>query len=116
MWYDFRKLEVWKRSMQLVDIVYQLTQKFPTIEQFWLTSQVRRCAVSIPSNIAEWNDRNSQKDFSRFLYISKWSCSELETQLLIACRQWYISKDELDNTLELLVEVRKMLSWLISKL
>lgn len=116
MWYDFRKLEVWKKSMQLVDEIYSITNKFPQSEQFWLTSQIRRCAVSIPSNIAEWNDRNSNKDFSRFLYISKWSCSELETQLLISCKQKYITKQDLDICVDMIVEVRKMLSWLISKL
>ena len=81
---NFRDLEVWKCSVMLVKKIYFITGKFPKEEKFGLVSQINRCAVSIPSNIAEGCSRTSQKDFSRFLQISLGSSFELETQIEIA--------------------------------
>ena len=79
-----KDLDVWKLSIQLVKDIYQLTSKFPSEEKFGLVAQIRRAAVSIPSNIYEGAARNSDKDYIRFLYISLGSLSEIETQLIIA--------------------------------
>ena len=76
---NFREIEFWKRSRQLAIDIYFLTQKFPKTEQFGLTSQLRRCAVSIPSNIEEGSAKSSKKDFGRFLEIALGSAHELET-------------------------------------
>lgn len=95
MWFDFKKLLVWKKSIELVDDVYLIVWWFPSNEVFWLSSQIKRSSVSIASNIAEWNDRDSDKDFRRFLLISKWSSAELETQLILSNNLWYLSKNDL---------------------
>ena len=85
-----QELRVWQQTMDLVEHVYTLTKTFPDDEKFGLTSQMRRCAVSVPSNIAEGAARGSTQEFIRFLYISQGSLSELETQLLIAQRLNYL--------------------------
>lgn len=104
---DHKDLEVWKKSMDLVIKVYQITQLFPDAEKFGLTSQMRRAAVSIPSNIAEGAARKGNKEFIQFLYIAIASLSELETQYLIAIRLEFIKKEE---ALELqMIEVKKLL-------
>ena len=81
---NHKDLDAWKMGITLVKEVYQITKSFPPEERYGLTSQIRRCAVSIPSNIAEGAARNSNKDMSRFLYISLGSLAELETQIIIA--------------------------------
>jgi len=104
---DHKDLDVWKKSMDLVVNVYQITQSFPDTEKYGLTSQMRRSAVSIPSNIAEGASRKGDKELIQFLYISIGSLSELETQYLIAIRLGFITKT---NDFELqLVEVKKLL-------
>jgi four helix bundle protein len=104
---DHKDLEVWKKSMDLVVNVYQMTQLFPDTEKFGLTSQMRRAAVSIPSNIAEGAARKGDKELLQFLYISIGSLSELETQYLIALRLGFVTKE---NTFELqMTEVKKLL-------
>lgn len=85
-----QELRVWQQTMDLVEQVYAFTKTFPDDEKFGLTSQMRRSAVSIPSNIAEGAARGSTQEFIRFLHISQGSLSELETQLLIAQRLNYI--------------------------
>ena len=79
-----KDLDVWKLSIDLVKDVYNITKTFPQSEIYGLTSQIRRCAVSIPSNIAEGSARSSNKEFIQFLYIALGSCAELETQLIIS--------------------------------
>jgi four helix bundle protein len=107
--HDYEKLQVWQKSMQLVVDVYSMTKTYPSTEQFGLTSQMRRAAVSIPSNIAEGSRRSTEKDFRNFLITALGSASELETQLKIAFRLGY-SKQE---NLPLLTEVIRMLAGLI---
>jgi len=112
----YKELNVWKRSREFCSSIYSITTKFPQDEKFGLTSQLRRAAISIPSNIAEGASRSSKKDFARFLEISIGSSYEIETQLLIATDLKYISKE---NSLELsqtIVSVIKMLSKLRSSL
>lgn len=115
MW-DFRKLLVWKKSMAIAKRIYERTSSYPKEEVFWLTSQMRRSSVSISCNIAEWNDRNSSWDFKRFLQISLWSCAELETQLELSNMLGYIGESEKNILISEIEEVRKMISWLASKL
>ncbi|MBP6181544.1 four helix bundle protein [Flavobacterium sp.] len=90
---NFRDLEVWKFSIILVKKIYLITGKFPNEEKFGLVSQINRCSVSIPSNIAEGCSRSSQKDFSRFLQISLGSSFELETQIEIAKEVGFIDEN-----------------------
>lgn len=86
-----KDLDVWKLGIKLVKDIYILTKKLPKEEQFGLISQMRRCAVSIPSNIAEGAARNSRKEYIQFLYISLGSLSELETHLIICKELSYLS-------------------------
>ena len=102
-----------EKSIQFVKRVYEITSKFPDDEKYGLTNQMRRCAVSIPSNIAEGAGRNSKKEFKQFLYISLGSISELETQLIISTELSYL-KDK--SLLEELNEIRKMLFGLIKSI
>ena len=104
--HNFRELNVWKRSMDLVRNVYVLTSDLPEDERFGLKSQVNRCAVSIPSNIAEESGRGTNKDFSRFLDISLGSSYELETQLILTHD---LFKIETDKIIQELNEVQKMI-------
>ena len=85
-----KDLDVWKLGIELVKDIYILTKNFPKNEQFGMVAQMRRCAVSIPSNIAEGAARNSRKEYLQFLYISLGSMSELETQLIISEELNYI--------------------------
>jgi four helix bundle protein len=110
---SYRDLIVWQKSMQLVKEVYLLTQNFPKEELYGLVSQVRRCAISIPSNIAEGKGRNSDKDFIRFLQISLGSLYELQTQLELSIQLGYVK--DIDNLLNLSIEIEKMLNTLITK-
>jgi four helix bundle protein len=108
-----KDLNVWKDSILLVTLIYEKTKPFPKDELFSLTSQIRRCAVSIPSNIAEGAARESNKEFLRFLFISLGSISELDTQLLIANNLNFLSKDDYVELAEKLGSISKMLSGLI---
>ncbi len=87
------KLDAWKEAMTLVKVVYQITQDFPKEEMFGLISQMRRAAISVPSNLAEGAARSSQKEFSQFLNIARGSLSELETQLLISKELGYLKPE-----------------------
>jgi four helix bundle protein len=108
---NHKDLEVWKKSMDLVSNIYKITESFPNKELYGLTNQIRRAAVSIPSNIAEGAARNSKKEFIQFLYIALGSLSELETQIIIANRLEYLNN--LDNLLEDLKFVQKLINGLI---
>ena len=95
--HNYKKLNVWISSISLVKNIYNLTRKFPKEEMFVLTQQLRRAAISIPSNIAEGAGRNSNAQFKNFLQISIGSCFEVETQLIISKELEYISEEELDT-------------------
>ena len=92
---SFKDLKIWQMGMDIVEKVYELTEKFPREELYGLTSQVRRAAVSIPSNIAEGFRRYHPKEHKQFLAIAMGSAAELETELLLAARLKFISGDEL---------------------
>lgn len=111
----YKELIVWQKSYRLSLQVYELTQKFPKEEIYGLTSQIRRAAVSIPSNIAEGYCRQSKKEYIQFLKISFGSGAEVETQLLIAKDLHYLSEFEFVKTNDLLIEIMKMLNSLIAK-
>ncbi len=102
--------------MDLCYLVYETSEKFPKSEIYGLTTQIRRCSVSIPSNIAEGQNRGSSKEFKQFLRIAYGSGAELETQLLIARKIGYIKSEDLNELLKRLVEVMKMLNVFIQKL
>jgi four helix bundle protein len=93
---NFKELNVWKDSIKLVKDIYQLTKSFPRIEDYTLTSQIRRSAISIPSNIAEGAGKSSTAEYIRFVDISLGSLAELETQVIISFELEYISKEQLD--------------------
>ncbi len=111
-----KDLIVWQKSMLLVKRLYEVSQTFPQEELFGITSQMRRAAVSIPSNIAEGYGRIYDKDTVRFLSIALGSASELETQLLISGQLGYMSKPELDELLMLNTEIIRMLAQLLKKI
>ena len=113
---NFKDLVVWQKSMDLVTSVYRATKTFPTEEKYGLANQMRRAAVSIPSNIAEGNMRTTDKDFRQFISIARGSCSELETQTIIAARLDYLRDDEQKELLKITEEVAKMLGSLFAKL
>lgn len=91
---NFRNYDIWKNGMDIVDKVYDLTLQFPKYETYGLADQVRRAAVSIPSNIAEGCSRTSEAEFTHFLEYSIGSCFEVETQIEIAKRRDYITQEE----------------------
>ncbi len=105
----FKELAVWQKSMDLAEMVYKLTADFPGDERFGLQSQIKRCVVSIASNIAEGAGRNSKNEFKHFLSIALGSSYELETQLSLALRFNYINNDSLDVVVVKLNEVQKMI-------
>lgn len=102
-------LDVWKRSIEFVTLIYRLTGKFPKSEIYGITSQIRRSAVSIPSNIAEGAGRTSKKEFSHFLSISLGSLAELETQLIISDNLNYLDSGLLNDLISKLSSIRKMI-------
>ncbi len=112
--HGYKNLIVWQKSMDLVVAVYKLTDKFPKSEIYGLISQMRRCAVSIPSNIAEGSKRRTQKDFRQFLFISFSSGSELETQIEIVKRLPFSKDLNFQEVDKLLDEVMRMLNKMLS--
>ncbi|RED44494.1 four helix bundle protein [Winogradskyella eximia] len=111
---DYIELDVWKYSRELVKKVYLLSDLFPKEELYALTNQVRRCSISIPSNIAEGLGRQSNKETIHFLYISRGSLFELETQLFLAFDLNYISKKQLDAILKQITTSKKLLNGFIN--
>jgi four helix bundle protein len=111
---SYRDLDVWKQSRLLVKNVYQLSKSFPKEEQFGLTNQVRRAAISVPSNIAEGSGRNHSKDSIQFFFIARGSLYEIETQLIIAFDLEYISDSQLHEVLEHIARCKKLLNGFIN--
>jgi four helix bundle protein len=101
-------LKVWQKSRNFVKQIYQITAKLPDEEKFGLTSQMRRAAISIPSNIAEGAGRNSRKEFANFLGICQGSIAELETQILVGQDIGYFQNNSAQSLLEELDEISKM--------
>lgn len=114
--HKFKELKVWERSVKLSKTIYQLTKGFPDSERFGLVSQLNRCSVSIPSNIAEGAGRNTAGEFKQFLGISIGSLYEMETQLIISNEIGLISQNSLEIISNEIEEINKMLIGLIKSL
>lgn len=106
---NFRELSIWSKSHSFVLKIYSITKRFPKEEMFGITSQMRRSASSIPTNIAEGSGRNSNPDFKRFLTIASGSSSELEYQLILSKDLHYLSEDAFKELERDLIEIRKMM-------
>ena len=107
-------LDVWKLSIEVVKDIYEITKSFPKEEVFGLTSQIKKAAISIPSNIAEGASRQTNKEFIQFLYISLGSASELETQLIIARELGFIDVDNMEIINGKIENIKKMITGLIN--
>lgn len=107
--HSYKELIAWRKAIEFVEAIYLCSKSFPSSEIYGLTSQLRRAAVSIPSNIAEGYGRKSQKEYEQFLYIAYGSALEVETQLVIAMRLGYIPAERYEEMNALLQEVIKML-------
>jgi len=114
--YSYKDLIVWQKSLALSKEIYRVTGLFPKEEMYGLVSQMRRCAVSIPSNIAEGRSRGTRKDFAQFLRIAYGSGAELETQLEIAGQLEFIDKKDLNILKGVIDEIMRMLNVMIKKL
>ena len=113
---NFKELMVWQKAIDLVTEIYKITRAFPKEEVFGLVSQMQRAAVSIPSNIAEGHERNSDKEFAQFLCIARGSLAELETQIIIAEKLSYITKEQRINILNNCYEIGRMINGLLKKI
>jgi four helix bundle protein len=114
--HNYKELTVWTKAVTLATDIYRATSEYPKSELYGITSQMRRCAVSISSNIAEGAGRSSNKDFARFLHIANGSSYELETQLLISKNLTYLKDAEFESLDNSLVEIQKMLYTLIKRI
>ena len=113
--HNFQKLEVWNASMELTTEIYNYTKNFPDNEVYGITSQMRRCSISIPSNIAEGSGRKTDKEFVHFLSIANGSSYELQTQIIVSKNIGYISEEVKDSLITKLISVQKMIYTLIQK-
>ena len=113
---NYRELKVWQRSYQLCLEIYKIPKRFPKEERYGLTSQIRRAAVSVPSNIAEGYGRKTTPEYIRFLYIAYGSICELETQILLSGDLGYIEAGKLEILQEGIGEVERMLKALTKSL
>lgn len=113
---SYKDLIAWQRGMDLVATIYDATETFPSNEQFGLVSQLRRAAVSVPSNIAEGKEHYSNRDFVRFLRHARGSLAEIETQLLIARQRKYVGAETMTKLTEKIDELGRILSGLINAL
>lgn len=112
--HNYRELHVWKEALDLVELVYTVTASFPHTERFGLLTQMRRAAVSIPSNIAEGAARGTDREFTRFLRIARGSAGELETQTIVAQRIGLGHQDRLGMVNEATPRIMRMISGLIT--
>lgn len=113
---DFKKLMIWQLGMDIVDKVYEIVPSLPSDERFGIRSQMTRCAVSIPGNIAEGSAKTSQKDYMRYSEISLGSAFELETHLLIVQRRKWVEEEKVSELLVMINNEQKMLASFIDKL
>ncbi len=107
---SFKELKVWQKGIELVAMVYKITASIPDEEKYGLRAQMRRAAVSIPSNIAEGHLRKTAKDFRQFLSIARGSCAELETQIIIAHKLGFVQDGDFNKLSPKVEELSKMLS------
>ena len=114
--HNYKELTVWTKSVALATDIYRATSEYPTSELYGITSQMRRCSVSISSNIAEGAGRSSDKDFARFLHVANGSSYELETQLIISKNLSYLNETEFKLLNNSLVEIQKILYTLIKRI
>ena len=105
---NYQELKIWSKAMSLVEKVYLLMKLLPDDKKFGLVSQIKRCSVSIPSNIAEGAGRNHQKEFKQFLNIANSSTTELETQLLLIVKLNFIEKEKINELINLCSEIKRM--------
>ena len=112
----YKDLLVWRKGIELVKSIYQLTQRFPSDERFGLTSQLRRSAVSVPCNIAEGQARHTTKEFIHFISNSEGSLAEVDTQVVIATELQYCTQKETEFVFGLIDELRRMLNGLRRRL
>lgn len=108
--HNFKKLKIWNEGISLVSDSYKLTKTFPDSEKFGLISQMNRCAISIPSNIAEGSSKSTNKHFNKYLEYSLGSAFEWETQLIIAYNENYLSKDIFEELELKIKQLQKMIS------
>lgn len=113
--HNFKELHIWQLGMDIVDDVYQETKKFPKEEQFGLTLQIRKSAISTPSNIAEGCGRGTEAQLVQFLNIAQGSSFELETQIYIAIRQQYGNTETLESIVKKIGELQRMLDGFVNK-
>lgn len=113
---DFRRLDVWHLSIRLATRIYEVSAEFPAAEKYGLTSQIRRAAISISSNVAEGSGRVSQPDLARFLGYARGSSSEIESQLRVAHQLGFLTEERLNPLLRDVQQVQRMLSSLIRKI
>jgi len=109
-----KRLEAWRKSMDLVVLIYQSTKSFPAEERFGLVSQIRRAAVSVPSNVAEGAARGSSRFFTSALQIARASLSELDTQIILAHRLGYLSEKDAAGLTACVEEIERIVNGLIS--
>jgi len=114
--YSYKELIAWQKSIDLVEEIFKVTSGFPKSEIYGLSNQMRRAAISIPSNIAEGAGRSHTKEFIQFLHIAEGSANELETQLIIVKRLNFLSEAAFNRLNEQLTEIIKMIVGLIKKL
>ena len=113
---SYRDLKVWQKSIDLVEEIYKVTKDFPREELYGLTNQLRRSMVSVPSNIAEGQERRASGDYKRFLHIALGSLAEAHTQLIIATRLNYLAKEELSKLEDSIGQIQRMTHSLIRNL
>lgn len=111
---DYTKLDVWLESRKLTNLLYNISKQFPKEKIYGLTNQMRRCAVSIPSNIAEGCGRQTSKDTIHFFHISRGSLYELETQCFLALDQTYINETQFNEVYELIQACKRLLNGFIN--
>ncbi|MCF8451819.1 MAG: four helix bundle protein [Pedobacter sp.] len=114
--HNFRKLNIWLDAIVLAKEVYKVTSNYPKEEKFGLVSQINRCSVSVPSNIAEGSSRSSNKEFSYFIKVALGSLFELETQLILSNEFGILDSQELDKLVEKIIKLQKMLTKFLTSL
>lgn len=106
----FEDIIAWQKSRELTKVIYKLSNNWNFWKDSWLKTQIQRASVSIMSNIAEWFERQTNKEFKQFLYIVKWSCWEIRCQLYVALDNWYITNSDFEKLYWVVIEISKLIS------